>query len=138
MNKNMKFVSPDHKIGQYIRGFKLSANVSWDTVDNVIIPVNVSDSFHWILVVFCIRRRCLFVYDSLLGWAVHTKNVIDHVESLATMLSLFLVAIDFFGKRDDIDWKRELAYIDKSFSDPLEYAIMKNAPQQRADSKCVS
>ncbi|KAF3669885.1 hypothetical protein FXO38_07382 [Capsicum annuum] len=41
---------------EYIRGYKLLANAPWDSVDNIIIPVNVSELFHWILVVFRIRH----------------------------------------------------------------------------------
>ncbi|KAM3284891.1 hypothetical protein P3S67_023690 [Capsicum chacoense] len=107
------------KIGQYIRGFKISVNVSWDTVDNVIIPSNVGESFHWILVVFCISQRCLFVYDSLLGGVVHTKNVVDHVQSLATMLLLFLVATDFFGKEMILTGSESSHTLISLFSDPL-------------------
>ncbi|KAM3362031.1 hypothetical protein P3S68_016885 [Capsicum galapagoense] len=122
------------KIGQYIRGFKISVNVSWDTVDNVIIPVNVSESFHWILVVFCISQRCLFVYDSLLGGVVHTKNVVDHVQSLPTMLPLFLVATDFFGKEMILTGSESSHTLISLFADPLGYVIVRNTPQQRADS----
>ncbi|KAH0743269.1 hypothetical protein KY290_031262 [Solanum tuberosum] len=45
-NYDMSFISPDHDVGQCIRGFKLLANIPWDRVDDIIIPVNVSKSFH--------------------------------------------------------------------------------------------
>uniref|UniRef100_A0A0V0I312 Putative ovule protein n=1 Tax=Solanum chacoense TaxID=4108 RepID=A0A0V0I312_SOLCH len=74
-NCDMRSISPDHDVGQCIRGFKLLANIPWDKVDNVIIPVNISEKFHWFLVVFRIKLRCLHVYDSMKGGAVHTKKV---------------------------------------------------------------
>ncbi|KAH0706432.1 hypothetical protein KY285_010936 [Solanum tuberosum] len=37
-NRDMRSISPDHDVGQCIRGFKLLANIPWDTVDDVIIP----------------------------------------------------------------------------------------------------
>ncbi|KAM3360387.1 hypothetical protein P3S68_020099 [Capsicum galapagoense] len=46
------------------------------------------------------------------------------------MIPLFLVATNFYGKRSNIDWHREAAYIDKSLSEPLEYVILKDTPQQ--------
>ncbi|PHT59014.1 hypothetical protein CQW23_01377 [Capsicum baccatum] len=46
------------------------------------------------------------------------------------MIPLFLVATNFYGKHLDIDWHREDAYIDKSLSEPLEYVILKDTPQQ--------
>ncbi|KAH0695833.1 hypothetical protein KY289_013315 [Solanum tuberosum] len=45
-NYNMRSIFPDHDVGKCIRGFKLLANILWDRVDDVIIPVNVSTSFH--------------------------------------------------------------------------------------------
>ncbi|KAF3632158.1 hypothetical protein FXO37_27636 [Capsicum annuum] len=130
----MSCITPKHHLSQYIRGYKLLANVFWDSVDNIIIPVNVSESFYWILVVFQIRHRCLYVYDSMMGGVFHSKNVLDHVRSLSTMIPLFLVATNFYGKRLDIDWYREAAYIDKSLSEPLEYVILKETPQQGPQS----
>ncbi|KAM3342288.1 hypothetical protein P3S68_027254 [Capsicum galapagoense] len=52
LNEEMSCITPEQHVSQYIRGYKLLANVSWDSVDYIIIPVNVSESFHWILVVF--------------------------------------------------------------------------------------
>ncbi|KAF3645591.1 hypothetical protein FXO38_19586 [Capsicum annuum] len=100
--KDMRYISPKHYVGQYIRGFKMLANVSWDIVYNIIIPVNVSESFHWIMILFRIRHRCLYVYDSFIGGALNTKNVHRHVQSLATIIPLFLFATDFYRKRADI------------------------------------
>ncbi|PHU20237.1 hypothetical protein BC332_11388 [Capsicum chinense] len=131
----MSCITHEHHVSQYIRGYKLLANVPWDSVDNIIIPVNVSESFHWILIIFRIRHRCLYVYDSMMGGVIHSKNVLDHVRSLSTMIPMFLVATNFYGKRLDIDWHREAAYIDKSLSEPLEYVILKNTPQQEPQSK---
>ncbi|PHT63576.1 hypothetical protein T459_32585 [Capsicum annuum] len=99
----MSCITPEHHVSQYIRGYKLLANIPWDSVDNIIIPVNVSELFHWILVVFQIRHRCLYVYDSMMGGDVHSNNVLDHVRFLSTMISMFLVATNFYGKRSDID-----------------------------------
>ncbi|PHT78784.1 hypothetical protein T459_16836 [Capsicum annuum] len=53
----MRYISHEHYVGQYIRGFKTLVNVSWDTVDNIIIPVNINESFHWIMILFRIRHR---------------------------------------------------------------------------------
>ncbi|KAH0698482.1 hypothetical protein KY284_012697 [Solanum tuberosum] len=39
-NYNMGSIFLDHDVGKCIRGFKLLANILWDRVDDVIIPVN--------------------------------------------------------------------------------------------------
>ncbi|PHT74236.1 hypothetical protein T459_21513 [Capsicum annuum] len=106
-----------------------------DSVDNIIILVNVSESFHWILVIFRIGHRCLYVYDSMMEGVVHSNNVLDHVRFLSTMIPLFLVATNFYKKRSDIDWYWEAGYIDKSLSEPLEYVILKDTQQQGPQSK---
>ncbi|KAM3290018.1 hypothetical protein P3S67_018307 [Capsicum chacoense] len=134
----MRYISPEHYVGQYIKGFKMLANVSWDTVDNIIISVNVSKSFHVIMILFRIRNECLYMYDSFIGSAVNTKNVLLHVQSLATIISLFLFAADFYGKQADICWDREPGYIDKSMIDPLKYVIVRDIPQQAPQSNDCS
>ncbi|PHT44857.1 hypothetical protein CQW23_14015 [Capsicum baccatum] len=95
------------------------------------------ESFHWILVIFRIRHKCLYVYDSMMEGVVHSKNVLDHVRSLSTMIPLFLVSTNFYGKRSNIYWHREAAYIDKSLSEPSEYVVLKDTPQQRPQSKIM-
>ncbi|KAM3341166.1 putative protein isoform X1 [Capsicum galapagoense] len=134
----MRYISPEHYVGQHIRGFKMLANVSWNTVDNIIIPVHVSESFHWIMILFRIRHRSLYVYDSFIGGSLNTKNVHRHVQSLATIIPLFLFATDFYDKRADICWDREPVYIDKSMTDPLKYVIVRNIPQQAPQSNDCS
>ncbi|KAG5597090.1 hypothetical protein H5410_038322 [Solanum commersonii] len=90
-------------ISHCIRGFKLLANISWDSVDNVIIPVNVSESFHWLLVVFRIKLRCLLLYDSMREGYVHTKKVNEAVGKLVTMIPFFFTSTRLYGKRLDLD-----------------------------------
>ncbi|TMW88688.1 hypothetical protein EJD97_018235, partial [Solanum chilense] len=97
---DMRCISPDHDVGQCIRGFKLLANIPWDRVDEVIIPVNISNKLHWFLVVFQIKCRCLYVYDSMMGGSVHSRKVKEVVDKLATMIPLFLTSTGFYGKSD--------------------------------------
>uniref|UniRef100_M1DL96 Ulp1 protease family, C-terminal catalytic domain containing protein n=1 Tax=Solanum tuberosum TaxID=4113 RepID=M1DL96_SOLTU len=128
-NYDMRSISPDHDVGQCIRGFKLLANIPWDSVDDVIIPVNISEKFHWFLVVFRIKLRCLHVYDSMKGGYVHTKKVNETVGKLATMIPLFLTSTRFYGKRLDLYANKLLKYVHKSQSDPLDIKNMMHAPQ---------
>ncbi|KAM3300959.1 hypothetical protein P3S67_015459 [Capsicum chacoense] len=50
------------------------------------------------------------------------------------MIPLFLVATNFYQKISDIDWHWEAAYINKSLSEPLEYVVLKDTPQQGPQS----
>ncbi|KAK4738197.1 hypothetical protein R3W88_001894 [Solanum pinnatisectum] len=114
-NYDMRSISPDHNVGQCIRGYKLLANIPWDRVDDVIIPVTI---------------RCIHVYDSMMGEVLHDKNVNIDVGKLATMIPLFLTSTGFYGKKLDLYANKLPKYVDKSQSDPLEVKHMKNVPQQ--------
>ena len=89
---------PDHDVGQCIRGFKLFANIAWDRVDELVIPVNINEKFHWLLVVFRIKHRCLHVYDSMSERSVHNKKVEEVVDKHAIMIPLFLASTEFMTK----------------------------------------
>ncbi|XP_070009758.1 uncharacterized protein [Nicotiana sylvestris] len=58
-------VKPEDDVGEYILGYRILANVAWDLVDYVLIPVNLVENFHWLLLVFDIKDRQLYVYDSM-------------------------------------------------------------------------
>ena len=134
---DMRCISLDHDVGQCIRGYKLLANIPWDRVDEVIIPVNINDKFHWFLVVFRIKSRCLYVYDSMMGGSVHSRKVKEAVDKLATMIPLFLTSTEFYGKRLDLYANNLSDYQEKSHSEPLSIKNVTHVPQQEESSKYV-
>nr|XP_016452685.1 PREDICTED: uncharacterized protein LOC107777213 [Nicotiana tabacum] len=58
-------VKPEDDVDEYILGYRILANVAWDLVDYVLMPVNLVENFHWLLLVFDIKDRQLYVYDSM-------------------------------------------------------------------------
>ncbi|PHU00257.1 hypothetical protein BC332_30044 [Capsicum chinense] len=48
-----------------IKGFSISAGLPWHLVDEVYIPINCGDEFHWVLAVVVLKERCIRVYDSM-------------------------------------------------------------------------
>ena len=59
--------------------------------------------FHWFLVVFQMKQRCLHVYDSMSGGSVHNKKKVkEAVDKLDTMIPLFQASTEFYGKRLDL------------------------------------
>ncbi|XP_060210664.1 uncharacterized protein LOC132637619 [Lycium barbarum] len=42
---------------EYVKGHRLIANVAWHTVDNVLIPVNIQEENHWLLVLLSFKDR---------------------------------------------------------------------------------
>ncbi|PHU28720.1 hypothetical protein BC332_00813 [Capsicum chinense] len=47
-----------------IKGFSISAGLPWHLVDEVYIPINYGDEFHWVLVVIVLKERRIRIYDS--------------------------------------------------------------------------
>ncbi|PHU08944.1 hypothetical protein BC332_20804 [Capsicum chinense] len=48
-----------------IKGFRISAGLPWYFIDEVYIPINCGDEFHWVLVVIILKERRIRVYDSM-------------------------------------------------------------------------
>ncbi|XP_075096207.1 uncharacterized protein LOC142174327 [Nicotiana tabacum] len=119
---------------EYILGYRLLANVSWDEVDYVIMPVNIVENFHWLLIVFDIVDMQLYVYDSIVS--SHHHNVVEScVDKFSIIIPLYLSCTGFYGKRKDIDFKTTKAYIEKPVTDPLNIQWMvAEIPQQKEGS----
>ncbi|PHU05406.1 hypothetical protein BC332_26228 [Capsicum chinense] len=49
-----------------IKGFSIPAGLPWYLVDEVYIPINCGDEFHWVLAVIILKERRVQVYDSML------------------------------------------------------------------------
>ncbi|TMX03166.1 hypothetical protein EJD97_017894 [Solanum chilense] len=43
--------STEESIIEYINGYKIHVAAPWHTVDNILIPVNIEQIFHWVLIV---------------------------------------------------------------------------------------
>ncbi|XP_070007911.1 uncharacterized protein [Nicotiana sylvestris] len=105
-------VKPEDDVGEYILGYRILANVAWDLVDYVLIPVNLVENFHWLLLVFDIKDRQLYVYDSMVRANRH-KTVETLVDKFSIIIPLYLSCTGFYGKRKDINFKSTKAYIKK-------------------------
>ncbi|KAG5570185.1 hypothetical protein H5410_059951 [Solanum commersonii] len=134
-DKDESLISIHHEVAQYIRGSRILANTPWVDVDHVCIPVNSSVAFHWFLIVFSIRKRCLYIYNSLNGYgAKHINAIRSLVQKISRMIPLFLVAIDYYALRKDIDWNTDVHYAGRPVGDPLVHGNRENIPQQRGNS----
>nr|XP_009765255.1 PREDICTED: uncharacterized protein LOC104216824 [Nicotiana sylvestris] len=61
-------------------------------------------NFHWLLVVFDIADRQLYVYDSMVS--SHHHNAVEScVDKFSIIIPLYLSCTGFYGKRKDIDFK---------------------------------
>ncbi|PHU10424.1 hypothetical protein BC332_22284 [Capsicum chinense] len=48
-----------------IKGFSIPVGLPWHLVDELYIPVNYGDEFHWVLAVVVLKERHIRVYDSM-------------------------------------------------------------------------
>ncbi|XP_075088135.1 uncharacterized protein LOC142170190 [Nicotiana tabacum] len=87
IDSNANVAKEEDVVCEYIRGYRLLANVSWHTVDNVLILVNLKDKLHWILVVVSFKERCIKVYDSYRS-AGHDAYVASEIDKLAKLVPL--------------------------------------------------
>ncbi|KAG5607274.1 hypothetical protein H5410_028766 [Solanum commersonii] len=107
--------STEESIIEYINGYRMHAARPWHTVDNILIPVNAKEIFHWILIVVSINDRSIQIYDSLRGGALHDSSS------------------DFYGKKG-IDISSHPKYKSHSECDSFEMIYVNDIPQQDAGS----
>ncbi|XP_070020365.1 uncharacterized protein [Nicotiana sylvestris] len=127
-------VKPQDVVAEYILGYRLLANVAWDEIDYVIMPVNIKEKFHWVLVVIDIADMQLYAYDSMVS--SHNHHVVEScVEKFSVIIPLYLSCTGFYGKRKDINFMNTKAYIEKPVIDPLNIQWMvAEIPQQKEGS----
>ncbi|OIT40385.1 hypothetical protein A4A49_64921, partial [Nicotiana attenuata] len=78
----------------------------------------IVEKFHWLLVVFDIADRQLYVYDSMVSSRNH-PIVESCVDKFSVIIPLYLSCTGFYGKRKDINFKNTKAYIETVVTDPL-------------------
>ncbi|XP_059278241.1 uncharacterized protein LOC132032609 isoform X2 [Lycium ferocissimum] len=122
--------SKESDVCVYINGYRLMGNVPWHIVDNVLIPVNVKEENHWILVVISFIDRCLYVYDSYRVIGGHDAVVRREVNMLATLVPHHLQMSGFYEKKKDIDFQNHPAYKNRALNDDFDVVNVDDLPQQ--------
>ncbi|XP_075096281.1 uncharacterized protein LOC107793773 [Nicotiana tabacum] len=132
-DSNANVAKQEDVVCEYIRGYRLHANVPWHTVDNVLIPVNLKEKLHWVLVVVTFKDRCIKVYDSYTS-SGHDAYVVSEIVKLAKLLPLYLSISGFYRDSQGIHWYAYPAYTNKDHNEPFEVIFVPNLPQQKAGS----
>ncbi|XP_075076867.1 uncharacterized protein LOC142163476 [Nicotiana tabacum] len=101
-DSNTNVAKEEDVVCEYIRGYRLLVNVPWHTVDNVLIPVNLKDKPHWVLVVVSFKERRIKVYDSYRS-AGHDAYVASEIDKLAKLVPLYLSISGFYRDSKGID-----------------------------------
>ncbi|KAF3619648.1 hypothetical protein FXO37_33620 [Capsicum annuum] len=108
--RSMKVASVDRSICEIMQGLCISAGIPCHLIDEVYVPINCKGSFHWVLAVIVLKKRCIRVYDSMKGHRGHADEIKEHAE----MLSTYLTISDFFEKEDRTDWSFLDVYKEKT------------------------
>ncbi|KAG5570104.1 hypothetical protein H5410_059870 [Solanum commersonii] len=128
----------ERSIKDVINGFFVPAALPWHLVDEVYIPINCDEEFHWVLGVVVLRNRLIRVYDSNLG--TRNKSQSDEIKQLSIILPNYLHDSGFFDKTDRIDWATLDAYKDNKTGElmgpqhPFEVEFARGIMQQKSDS----
>ncbi|PHU12283.1 hypothetical protein BC332_19213 [Capsicum chinense] len=94
-----------------IKGFSISVGLPWHLVDEVYIPINCGDEFHWVLAVVVLKERRTRVYDSMSRRRCCGPS--SEIQKLAKILPTYLDISDFLDQKVCTDWLMIEAYRDK-------------------------
>ena len=101
-------------------GFQVQSGSSWFDVNTLLIPVNLADLKHWVLVKLELTSWTIEVYDSLQHEGPHNARVREGLECLAVFIPMLAERINLFKVK-----KREPPGIH-----PIPVTIMKDIPKQ--------
>ncbi|PHU09688.1 hypothetical protein BC332_21548 [Capsicum chinense] len=80
-----------------IKGFSIPAGLPWHLVDEVYIPINYGDEFHWVLAVVVLKERCIRVYNSMLQRRHSGPS--SEIQKLAKILPTYLDISGFLDQK---------------------------------------
>ncbi|PHT93720.1 hypothetical protein T459_01602 [Capsicum annuum] len=85
-----------------IKDFSIPTGLPWHLVDEVYIPINCGDEFHWVLVSVVLKERRIRVYDSMSQRRCSGSS--SKVQKLAKILPTYLDMSGFLDQKVRIDW----------------------------------
>ncbi|PHU11289.1 hypothetical protein BC332_18219 [Capsicum chinense] len=94
-----------------IKDFSIPAGLPWHLVDEVYIPINCGDEFHWVFAVVVLKERRIRVYDSISRMRHFGSS--SEIHKLAKMLPTYLDMSGFLDQKVCTDWSTIEAYRDK-------------------------
>ncbi|PHT77967.1 hypothetical protein T459_16019 [Capsicum annuum] len=114
-----------------IKGFTIPAGLPWHLVDEVYIPINCGDDFHWVLAVVVLKERHIRVYDSMSRRRRSRPS--SEIQKLAKILPTYLDMSGFLDQKVHTDWSTIEAYRDK-MANPFDVQYVDGIAQQTIGS----
>ncbi|PHU07090.1 hypothetical protein BC332_23579 [Capsicum chinense] len=94
-----------------IKGFSIPAGIPWYLVDEVYIPINCDDEFHWLLAVIILKERRIRVYDSMSRRRRSRSS--SEIQKLVKILPTYLDMSGFLDQKVRTDWSTIEVYRSK-------------------------
>ncbi|PHT31526.1 hypothetical protein CQW23_27863 [Capsicum baccatum] len=113
--------------GFNISGFSIPVVLLWHLVDEVYIPINCGDDFHWVLAVVVLKERRIQVYDSMSRRRCFGPS--SEIQKLTKILPTYLDMSDFLDQKVRTDWSMIEAYRDK-MANPFDVQYVDEISQQ--------
>ncbi|PHU04327.1 hypothetical protein BC332_25149 [Capsicum chinense] len=114
-----------------IKGFSISAGLPWHLVDEVYIPINCGDEFHWVLAIVILKERRIRVYDLI---SRRRRSGLSYeIQKLAKILLTYLDMSDFLDQKVRTDWSMIEAYQNK-MANPFDVQYVEGIAQQTIGS----
>ncbi|PHT89970.1 hypothetical protein T459_05083 [Capsicum annuum] len=114
-----------------IKDFSILAGLPWHLVDEVYIPINCGDEFHWVLAVVVLKERRIRVYDSMLRR--RRSGPSSEIQKLAKILPTYLDMSDFLDQKIRTNWSTIEAYQEK-MTNPFDVQYVDGIAQQTIGS----
>ncbi|XP_069152791.1 uncharacterized protein [Solanum lycopersicum] len=128
----------DRSIIDIIKGFGIPAALPWHLVDEVYIPINCDQEFHWVLAVVELKNRVRRVFDSSIS--TRKKAIPHEIKMLSKMLPSYLLDSGFFEENECTKFADCHAYKDNITGSLLEPQVpfmiefAQDIPKQDCDS----
>ncbi|PHT70231.1 hypothetical protein T459_25335 [Capsicum annuum] len=119
--RQLKVFRNEEYLINMIKGFSIWADLPWHLVDEVYIPINCGEEFHWVLVVIVLKERRIRVYDSISDCGLF---IVAYTEYLSDGLQLSNDGLDrgLIRKRyTTLLWKYGEAKAQKSYASDIKH-----------------
>ncbi|PHT98114.1 hypothetical protein BC332_32960 [Capsicum chinense] len=114
-----------------IKGFSIPTDLPWHLINEVYIPINYGDKFHWMLAVIVLNDRHIQVYDTMSRKS--SSGLLCEIQKLSKILPIYLEMSCFLEQKVRTDWSMIEAYRDK-MGNPFNVQYVKGIAQQTVGS----
>ncbi|PHT43546.1 hypothetical protein CQW23_17571 [Capsicum baccatum] len=110
-----------------IKGFSIPISLPWHLTDEVYIPINCGDEFHWVLAIIVLKERHIQVYDSMSRR--RRSGPSSEIQKLTKILPTYLYMSGILDQKVRTDWSSIESYRDK-MANPFDVQYVNGISQQ--------